>query len=110
MVRTILFDMGGTLDGDGLHWLERFLALYRSFGIDLSRESIRQAFDEAERRSASSDEIATTDFTEMIRMHVGWQLEHLGLNNSDLERYLANEFVASAREATRQNAQLLQTL
>ena len=28
MVRTILFDMGGTLDGDGQHWLDRFLVLY----------------------------------------------------------------------------------
>ena len=32
MTRTILFDMGGTLDGDGLHWLERFLLLYRDHG------------------------------------------------------------------------------
>ena len=25
MVRAILFDMGGTLDGDGQHWLDRFV-------------------------------------------------------------------------------------
>ena len=49
MIRAILFDMGGTLDGDGLHWLERFLALYEAFGVELPRESIRDAFDEAER-------------------------------------------------------------
>ena len=108
MVRTILFDMGGTLDGDGLHWLERFLALYRSFGLELPRESIRQAFDEAERKSSSSDEIATTDFAEMIRIHVKWQLEHLRLTNPALERHLVDEFVESAREATKRNAQLLE--
>ena len=51
MIRTILFDMGGTLDGDGLHWLERFVALYRDFGVELPRETIREAFDEAERQS-----------------------------------------------------------
>ena len=110
MVRTILFDMGGTLDGDGLHWLERFLSLYRSFGLDLPRESIRKAFDEAERKSASSDEIATTDFAEMIRLHVKWQLEHLRLTDPALEQHLVDEFVESAREATKRNAQLLENL
>ena len=44
MIRAIFFDMGGTLDGDGLHWLERFLALYKAFGVDLSRESNVSSF------------------------------------------------------------------
>ena len=46
MIRAILFDMGGTLDGDGQHWQDRFIALYRSFGIELPRQTIGDAFDE----------------------------------------------------------------
>ena len=46
----------------------------------------------------------------MIRIHVKWQLEHLRLTNPTLERHLVDEFVESAREATKRNAQLLENL
>lgn len=110
MIRAILFDMGGTLDGDGLHWLERFLALYQSFGAELPREAIREAFDEAERKSALDETIASANFTEMIALHVQWQLAHLGLNNPALERHLVEGFVAPVRTAVAANAQLLARL
>jgi len=80
MIRAILFDMGGTLDGDGLHWLERFVALYEDFGVQLSRDSIRNAFDEAERKSALDETIASANLAQMIELHVKWQLADLGLN------------------------------
>lgn len=110
MIRAILFDLGGTLDGDGGHWLERFLALYKSFGVELPRETIREAFDEAERKSGQDETIASSNFAEMIHLHVQWQLAHLGLNNPALERHLVDGFIAPARKASAANAQLLATL
>jgi putative hydrolase of the HAD superfamily len=110
MIRTILFDMGGTLDGDGLHWLDRFLALYKSFGVELARESIREAFDDAERKSALDETIAASNLAQMIELHVKWQLAHLGLKDRDLEQHLIDGFVAPVRKATVNNARLLATL
>jgi putative hydrolase of the HAD superfamily len=109
MIRAILFDMGGTLDGDGGHWLERFLALYQSFGVELPRETIREAFDEAERKSAQDETIASSDLSEMIALHVKWQLTHLRLNSPALERHLIDGFIAPARKAAADNALLLAT-
>ncbi len=110
MVRTILFDMGGTLDGDGLHWLDRFVAFYRSFGVDLPRESIRLAFDEAERRAATDELIASADFRQMIERHVKWQLEQLGLENRGLEQDLVGAFIPPVRKAAAANMILLADL
>jgi putative hydrolase of the HAD superfamily len=110
MIRAIFFDMGGTLDGDGLHWLERFCALYRTFGVELPRESIRRAFDEAERKSAVDENIASSNLAQMIELHVKWQLEHLGLKNPKLEQHLVDGFIAPVREAATENARLLATL
>jgi FMN phosphatase YigB (HAD superfamily) len=110
VIHTILFDMGGTLDGDGVHWLDRFVALYKDFGAELSRAAIRGAFDEAERQSALDDEIASSDLAQMIALHVKWQLAHLGLKDPKLERYLIDGFVAPVREAAAANAQLLASL
>ena len=92
MIRTILFDMGGTLDGE-IHWLERFLSLYRSFGVNLSRETIRAAFDEAERQSSLDEAIVSTDLAQMIALHVKWQLAHLQLQNRELEQHLIRGFI-----------------
>ena len=43
-IETVLFDFGGTLDSDGVAWKERFRALYRAEGLDLSAESFAPAF------------------------------------------------------------------
>ena len=110
MIRAILFDMGGTLDGDGLHWLERFLTLYKSFGAELPRETIREAFDEAERISASDEAIASSNLIEMVELHVKWQLAHLGLTNPALERHLVDGFITPMRKAAADNARLLANL
>ena len=110
MIRTIFFDMGGTLDGDGLHWLERFCALYRTFGVELPRDSIRRAFDEAERKSALDENIASSNLAQMIELHAKWQLEHLGLTNPRLEKHLIEGFITPVRGAATENARLLATL
>lgn len=110
MIRSLLFDMGGTLDGEGVHWLDRFLALYQNFGVQLPRETIRGAFDEAERRSALDEGIAAADLARMIDLHVEWQLAHLALKDPDLEQHLIDGFIAPVRQAAAENAQLLATL
>ena len=43
-IETVLFDFGGTLDADGVAWKERFHALYRAEGLDLSTETFAPAF------------------------------------------------------------------
>src|SRR2546430_2012885 len=106
MIRAILFDMGGTLDGDGLHWQDRFTALYGSFGVDVSSET----FDEAERRANNDEAIASCDFREMIGHYVKWQMAHLGLTNAQLEQHLIDGFVAPARKAAAANVKLLAEL
>ncbi|HEY2800387.1 MAG TPA: HAD family hydrolase [Chthoniobacterales bacterium] len=109
MIRTIFFDMGGTLDGEG-HWLERFLALYKSFGLELRRATIREAFDAAEQNSAGDEEMPTSSLEEMVKKHVRWQLQHLGLTNPELEAHLVNGFLDPTIETIAENARLLESL
>src|SRR5436190_24000356 len=110
MIRAILFDMGGTLDGDGQHWLDRFVGLYRAFGVTLPRETLRGGFDEAERRASSDRVIASAGFRQMIELHVKWQLSHLGLTNDRLEQHLIAGFVTPVEKAVAANVRLLAEL
>jgi HAD superfamily hydrolase (TIGR01549 family) len=47
-IETVLFDFGGTLDSDGVAWKERFHALYRAEGLDMSPEAFAPAFHAAD--------------------------------------------------------------
>ena len=116
MIRAILFDMGGTLDGDGLHWLDRFAALYEGAGVRLPREVLRAAFDHAEALSAMDEVIATASLEQMIDRHVGWQLAQLHARGVDMpgdldvRRRLVDAFVAPVRAAAAENVGLLADL
>ena len=115
MIRAIFFDMGGTLDGDGIHWLERFVGLYGEAGVRLPRETLRAAFDHAEARSATDETMATASLETMVDRHVGWQIEHLAQDrvlepSAALRRRLADGFVAPVRAAAAANVRLLADL
>jgi len=49
IIKTLLFDFGGTLDIDGIHWSEKFYEAYKYAQVDISRELLREAFVHSER-------------------------------------------------------------
>src|ERR1035437_8247875 len=111
MIRALLFDMGGTLDGDGLHWLDRFVELYVAAGVRLPREVLRAAFDHAEALSASDDVMATASLDQMIERHVGWQLAHMHASGDHaLHSRLVDGFVAPIRASAADNVRLIADL
>jgi putative hydrolase of the HAD superfamily len=110
MIQAVLFDMGGTLDGDGQHWLDRFVALYAAAGLVLPRERIRAAFDAAEQEASSDEAIASAGLHGMVERHVAWQLRHLGIDDLSLGAQLVDAFVAAVRPAVVANVAVLRTL
>jgi putative hydrolase of the HAD superfamily len=110
MVRAILFDMGGTLDGDGQHWLDRFVDGYADAGIDLSRETIRKGFDRAEQRLSQDADIVHAGFDALVRRHLAVQFDVHGLDDAALLERMAARFVAPIYDAGRRNVALMSTL
>lgn len=110
MLRAILFDMGGTLDGDGLHWLDRFERLYAEAGVRLAPAAVRAAFDEAERQAATDDVIAVAGLDQMIDRHVAWQLAHLAIDDRQVRQTVVEGFLRPLRAAAAVNAGLLARL
>ncbi len=119
MLRAVLFDLGGTLDGSGLHWLDRFVEQYARAGATLPRETIRAAFDAAERLAATDDAIVSARLDEMVYRHVGWQLEelsrsgmvhHVGPDRERFRERVVSGFVGPVRVAAKASVGLLATL
>ena len=111
ILQTVLFDMGGTLDGDGLHWLDHFETLYARAGIVLPRDTRRAAFDDAERRAAGDDEMSRAPLFEMIDRHAAWQFEYLEKTGvpplGAFRARMVADFVATVRDAARANVAML---
>ncbi len=51
-IKNIIFDYGGTLDTDGIHWSEKFWKVYQHFQIPVEKEDFRNAFVYSERNIA----------------------------------------------------------
>jgi len=43
-IETLLFDFGGTLDADGVAWKDRFYALYRAEGLEMTTDVFQSSF------------------------------------------------------------------
>ena len=47
-IKAILFDFGGTIDTDGVHWFEKFWELYQANEAAITRDEFREAYLYAE--------------------------------------------------------------
>lgn len=109
-LRAILFDFGGTLDGPASHWLDRFLALYREAGLDLSFERFRPAFDAATKAAYADPAVSTMDLRGTVAFHTRHHGEHLGAAVAAVADRVAGAFLERACTALADSRTLLERL
>ena len=109
-LEAILFDYGGTLDGDAQHWFDHFVRLYSEAGADVAYDAIKRAFYAADAALPREPEIATFGLERMVRTHIALQLRDLGRRDARLEARLADAFIADTRAAWDRNRALLRRL
>jgi beta-phosphoglucomutase-like phosphatase (HAD superfamily) len=118
-VETILFDFGGTLDANGVAWKERFYALYRDEGLNVTATVFAPSFYAADdplvgSLSPATDLSGTVHAlvanleTELARGGVGANKN--GDMNGDRGRRVASRFLARASAAFTRNRPVLEAL
>jgi HAD superfamily hydrolase (TIGR01549 family) len=73
MDKAIIFDFGGTLDTNGIHWRVKFLEAYKKFGLKFTSEQYNYAYvkaDEELKRKANSINNYKTLLLEQIKLHL----------------------------------------
>jgi FMN phosphatase YigB (HAD superfamily) len=86
-VRGYLFDYGGTLDGEGWHWFDRTVHLYRAAGCDLPAERLKEAFYRADAAIAAEARERRYRLRPLVERHVELQMAVLG---NGARRYAAD--------------------
>ncbi len=108
--KAILFDFGGTLDSDGEHWLDRFYALYKDAGLQISPSEIKRAFYYADGLCTSDPQILSLGLRPLIKRHVLLQFSALNLADHEKEMELVEGFCARSEHFLRRNALLLRRM
>lgn len=105
--QAILFDFGGTLDSDGVHWSEQFFNAYRKLGSAVSRERLDQAFLEADRIITSSYDVRGYTLRELLKLQVSLQVENLRFEDDEHKQKIVDECYATARRTLERNREIL---
>jgi len=109
-VDAVLFDLGGTLDGPGRPWVDRFAAAYRETGVAVAAERLREACHAGTRAAYGEPAIAGYDLHATVAVHVAAQLAHLGLTDPGRARRIIDVFVAGTAAALDESRAVLERL
>ena len=61
-MKAILFDFGGTIDTDGVHWSEKFWEYYERFKLPVEKKDFERAFKFSEDELLSDSTISRDTF------------------------------------------------
>ena len=104
-IAALLFDYGGTIDSNGLHWSEVIWQAYEAEDVPVTKEDFRSAYVHAERTMAQLPLVRPEHtFADMMRikidLQVDWLQEQTALPDfratRDVRRRLAGRCYASA--------------
>ena len=108
-IRALLFDFGGTLDGNGVHWRDRTYRFLQQTYPEIDREM----FDRVDRAAVdrlidggSAPQLSLRETMDVIATGI---YEALGLDMADKDRYV-DFFCEGAREHLDRNRRWLTTL
>ena len=91
-IHGIIFDYGGTIDSDGMHWAEVIWLQYEAEKVPVDKETFREAYVFAERTMGKNPLVKPEhDFLDMLRIKMHLQLQWLVDNGKLSEKRVTPE-------------------
>lgn len=77
-IKGLLFDYGGTIDSNGMHWAEVIWMAYEAEQVGISKSLFREAYVHGERTLGKNRIVLPHhNFFDMLRLKVGLQFDYL---------------------------------
>jgi len=108
-VEAILFDFGGTLDTDGIHWSIKFWETYQKFQIPVSYEEFSEAYINTEpevNKFVKKDDNLKNTLSIQILLQLKY-LKEKGIYISDDEQKIADKLAEYCFNDVAENIQLI---
>ena len=110
-VKSLLFDYGGTIDTNGVHWGEALWESYCLYDNGLSRERFRNVYEKIEQKLGRQSLILPSHtFKETLEIKVKLQLEELGIGNPDFLNQVTETSYENTRRCIRRASEVLDQL
>ncbi|MBO7267745.1 MAG: HAD family hydrolase [Bacteroidaceae bacterium] len=110
-IKGIIFDYGGTLDTQGVHWFHIFREAYAQYLPEVAEEQLREAYVYGERYLATHRVIEPADdFLAMLEKKVAIQFSALGIENAEINADIANYCDGLVRRNMEQTRDVLERL
>ena len=97
-MKAILFDFGGTIDTDGVHWSEKYWDLYEQFSVGVTKKAYEHAFVESEKMLLQYTDLPRATFHKTLHKQLTLQFSILKLDDDD---GLINEMTDACYEDVR---------
>ncbi len=104
----VIFDYGGTLDSDGMHWGKRIWHAYQKCGVPVDEPLFREAYVHAERTLAKNPIIQSDDdFTATLYKKLTIELEYIEdrVDDFDSDEWI-DDILDTLIEATEESTNL----
>lgn len=112
MKKAILFDYGGTLDTNGVHWSHVIWKGYEKAGVPVTFEQFKEAYVFGERALAVPGIVLPSDtFKEVLEKKIAAQFQYLGIDDAhDVKVQVVEYCDIKARSTTAEGRAILQKL
>lgn len=110
-VKGLIFDYGGTIDTNGVHWGEVFRRVYERYRVGVTHEEFHGAYVQVERILGKQQVIRPDHtFEETLHIKLKLQFDALGINDLPLAGEIADICYSETRQTTLQAAKILDGL
>lgn len=82
-MKAVLFDFGGTIDTDGVHWSEKFWEYYERFNVPAKKGDFEKAFVATEKELGGIPVLKQATFYETLRKQLKLQFKLLKIDGRD---------------------------
>src|SRR4051812_11979433 len=97
LMKSLLFDYGGTLDADGTTWLDRFHPIYKEAGLDIPKDRFDRAFYDSDDNLHTRHALKGLNLAQTVRLQVADVIGAVSPARADLIDPIADRFVADCR-------------
>lgn len=110
-VKGLIFDYGGTIDTNGVHWGEVIRSAYERFDAPVTRDEFREAYVQVERALGSRPVIRPEHtFRDVLHIKLKLQFEALQIDDLSLAAEIADACYADAARTIRAASDVLSRL
>ncbi len=106
----ILFDYGGTLDSDGVAWIDRFFRITQNLGMGFPRPRFARAFYDSDDNLPTRFALKGLSLEKTLTLQVNGVLQALAPERAAETHHVVDRFLAESRAAFQRNRPVLERL